>query len=235
LDNAVHALVGRTSEALASALAEQHRAPDAVIDESARLDHAAGRAVDAGATWIWLLDGTVAPRPAALATLLEALDRMDGIPAPAVLCGVVLDGDGRVDESRAASYRPSEIDVALTAAGRRLLPIRAVAGPVLLHRDAVDDLGGAADRWPSPAAVLELTAAVLRTRTGYVVPASEGDALLPVPDPLGDPATAARLVTARELRPVERLRFGYEFALRAGARVSARRRAARPAAPPRGS
>jgi hypothetical protein len=199
-----------------------------VVEAGGQLADGLRRALDSPAEWIWLLDGSVAPRAPALAALLEALDRVDGIREPVVLAGVVLDPDGRVDESRAAAYRPSEIDIALTAVGRRLLPIRAVAGPALLHRSAVAAERRVPGGPPSPAATLELTARLLARGTGYLVPESEGDALAAIRDPLAEPRTVARLVGASGFRPVDRVRFGYEFALRAATRVSALRRGDRP-------
>ena len=175
-------------------------------------------ALGTDAEWIWVLDPSTTPRPGALRTLLEGLDRVGELPEPDVLAGVTVTPNGQVDRSRSLWYRRNQIDVAMSSAVRRLLPVRASAGPVLVRRRAAAvDLPS--ERAPlSAGAVLEWTARMLRSRVGYLVPDSETDALDSARDPMRDPLTAMRLLLGRSLVRFDRLTYGYELAERTFAR-----------------
>ena len=176
------------------------------------------RALDTGAEWIWVLDGTAMPKPGALTALLEAVDRAAELPEPAshfsppvLFAGVVVDAEGRVDEARGGWYRRNHIDLTMGSSGRRLLPIRAAGGPVLVHRRA-------AERAPACDGVFEWTAHILRDEVGFLVPDSESVAIRPAEDPLGDPRTVARLVTGGALGRLDIARATHELVERFGFR-----------------
>jgi len=181
--------------------------------------------------WLWVLDGRVAPRADALLALLEALRRMDGLPEPAVLVSVLRAPDGRLDQSGSLWYRRNQIDPAMLAAARHLLPVRAAAGPLLVHREAVESEQPRADAEVTPATVFEWTARILRFRTGYLVADSEVDALAPGADPLADPVTVTRLLLGGALIRFDRVRLGYELVERIESRLSRGGSAARRSGP----
>jgi hypothetical protein len=183
-----------------------------------RLRQGVVRALATDAEWIWVLDGSAVPGPGALDALLASLERIDGLPQPSVLTGVVLTPDGRVDPDRTPWYRRFQLDVALTSADRSLLPVRGTPGPALVHRwPAALDLPR--DGAPiGPRGVLEWTTRVLRHRTGYLVPDSESEALGSGGDPLLAPATAARLLLGRAIVGTDRVGFVLELCERAGLR-----------------
>jgi hypothetical protein len=194
--------------ALVSGFAEVPEAGQAIRDP-AGLREGVERALNTGAEWIWVLDGSSAPRPGSLAALLDAAGRAACFARPDVLVGVVLDAGGGVHESRPPWYRPDQIDIAMAATGQRLLPIRATAGPALVSRAAAEADLPAARAQLSPGGVLEWTAQILKFGTGYYVPDSESDAVAPLTDPVTDPRTAARLLFGRSFRRFDRVRLGY--------------------------
>jgi hypothetical protein len=205
----VCAVLGRSSEALEQALAAQQQKPGTVIRHEEGLVAGLRQALEGAAEWIWVLDGSAVPRQGALAAFLEALDRVGGLPEPVLLAGVVVGPDGLVDEPRAAWYLRSGIEPAMTAAGRRLLPIRAAGGPVLVHRAALDALPRTG--LAPPGGVLEWTARLLRARAGYLVPESEHSALAHVRHPLDDPRVAAALLLGGGLSGAERLSVVFDL------------------------
>jgi hypothetical protein len=183
-----------------------------------RLRQGVVHALGTDAEWIWVLDGSAVPRPGALAALLDGLSRIDGLPPPALLSGIVVTPDGRVDPNRAPWYRRFQIDLALRSADHALAPVRGAPGPVLVHRRAAaPDLPR--DGAPiTPRSVLEWTTRVLRHRTGYLVTESESDAVDTHGDPLLAPGTAARLLTGRAVVGTDRVALLLELCERAGLR-----------------
>jgi hypothetical protein len=176
------------------------------------------RALGTDADWIWVLDGSATPRPGALDALLEGLARVDGLPQPSLLTGVVVTPDGRVDPNRAPWYRRFQVDVALRSADVALVPVRGTPGPVLVHRRAAA-LDLPRDGAPvTPRGVLEWTTRVLRYRVGYLVPESESEAVETSGDPMLAPATAARLLLGRSILGTDRVGFVLELCERAGLR-----------------
>ena len=196
---------------------EQTHPARSVLVDGAHGD-ALRRALATDAEWIWVLDGSAVPRRDALARLLAGLERVDGIAQPSLLAGVVRTDDGRFDEGRGLWYRHTHIEPAMAAAGSRLLPIRASAGPALVHRDAVRAVPPRRHSALSPRGVLDLTARILRTHVGYLVPESASDALAPVR--VDGPAVAARLILGGAFTGFDRARIGYELAQRAGRAIS---------------
>ena len=217
----VCALVGGSSNKLDAALGAQGRQPEAVLRQPGSFRTGLDAALETGATWVWVLDGSVAPRPNALHSLLGALDRVDELPDPAILVGVVRAADGTIEPGRAIWYRRNQIEPAMAAVARRLLPVRATAGPVLVRRGAIEAEPPPPDASLSPSVELEWTARTLRERTGYLVPESESDALGVLEDPLAQPLTAARLMFGGAFARLDRARILYELAERIGTRLTA--------------
>jgi hypothetical protein len=211
----VCAVVGRSSERLEHALNAQRPKPHTVV-EDARLRASLERALESDADWIWVLDGSAVPRPDALQALLAALDRTDGLPAPALLTGVVVAPDGRLDASRFPWYRRFQIHVALDSVQRGLLPVVASVGPALVSRRAVEATLPSSRTGITPSSVLQWTARVLRGSTGYLVPESESEALDGRGDPMLRPGTAARLILSRAVGRSDRVALALEIAERAG-------------------
>jgi len=189
------------------------------VGPDGRLDEALRRALAGGAEWIWVLDGTAVPRAGALERLLAALERVDGLPDPVLLGAVVVDSGGRVDRARAPWYRRAPTELAMAAAERRLLPIRASSGPVLVQRSAAEAEPPRAGSAFAPGVVLEWTARLLRDRVGYMVPESEAVAAAGARDPALDPRTALRLVAGTAFSGTDRLRVVAELAERARRRA----------------
>src|SRR3989442_287572 len=98
--SAICAIVAAPAGDLERAVAAQSSPADKVGSGPGGLRSLVGRALTTGADWLCLLDGSSVPRLDALLVLREALPRLDGLPDPAVLGGVVLTAEGRVDETR---------------------------------------------------------------------------------------------------------------------------------------
>jgi hypothetical protein len=217
--NRVCALVGPDGDPARQAVASGSGRPGTIVDDT-RLRPGVERALAAGADWIWVLDGSAVPRPDALAALLAALERSQGLPEPSLLTGVVVDSGGRVAADRSPWYRRYTMDVTLSSVERGLLPVRASIGPALVRSDAA-----AATPPPDGARValddvLGWTAALLRDRTGYLVPESESESVAEAADPLGRLTTAARLMLSDAMGRWDRTGVALELAERAGRRPS---------------
>lgn len=223
-DTSVCTVVAQAGERLELALAAQSRPPDTTIRHSGALGRMLRSAHATQAEWIWLLDESAAPRPDALLALLQALARLDGLPEPAVLAGVVLTPGGEVDIDLAAWYRGAPTEIAMAAVDRRLLPIRAAPAPVLVHRRAVESEPGPRGSLVRPAAVLEWTARVLRSGHGYCVPESVSVSTGSGRGRVGGPLGAAALLMGGAFRGAERLRVGLDLLERAGTGLSRRAR-----------
>jgi hypothetical protein len=183
-----------------------------------RLRQGVARALASGADWIWVLDGSAIPRPGALEALLAGLGRVGGLPEPALLTGVVVTADGRVDPNRPPWYRRFQIDVALASAESALVPVRGGTAPVLVRSDAAAADPPRRGAPIAPGTVLQWSARLLRSRTGYLVPESESDALATRRDPMLEPATAARLLAGRALVKLDRVGVVLELCERVGLR-----------------
>jgi hypothetical protein len=209
-DMTICALVAGESGAMNEAVAAQTRPPDTQADWEGPLAAGLRAALQTGADWLWVLDGTATPRSEALQALVDAVGRAGGLPPPALLASTVLDAEGRVADGRAALFRRAPTEPVMAAAGHRLLPVRAASGPILIRRDAVLEERGPRPRLPPAGALLEWTARVLRTREGYLVPHSEcvehrGHGVL------HDPRTLAAVMTGRAFSPAERIRVALDL------------------------
>jgi hypothetical protein len=220
----VCALVAQSTDRVQRSLGAQRPKPETVV-AGGSLRVGLERALSTGADWIWVLDGSAIPKPDALAALLAGLERSRGLPEPSLLTGVVVAADGRVDANRPPWYRRYKIHVAVDAADRGLLPVRASVGPALVSRGAVAAVLPSGSAPVSPAAVLEWTAALLSVRTGYLVPESESEGVGRMRDPLRSPVTAARLIFRRGVGPRDRVGVLLELSERAGRARSAGRSA----------
>jgi hypothetical protein len=213
-ETAICAVVGLSAGDLEAAVAAQTSPPERVVTGPGGLRTLVERALDTGPQWLWLLDGSSVPRPGALAALREALERLDDLPDPAVLGGVLLTPEGGVDEARSLWYRPNQLDVAMVSVGRRLLPICASSGPALVRaRSAQAQLPSRRARL-EPGALIEWTARLLRFATGYLVPDSEAEAKRSGHDPVHEPRVVARLLLGTAFGWFDRVRLAYELAQR---------------------
>ena len=185
-----------------------------------------------GDGWMWLRDGTAQPAPDALDRLLEALGRLDGLPAPVLLASKVVDRAGALVPALAPWYLRDDAGLAMDAAGRGLLPVRAARTSSVLVRADVLGRARRRRRLPPGAAALEWTARVLRDAPGYLVPASVavaeaapgGSAEALDPDPRADVLAAGALLASPAFAPREKGRIALEVSQRAlGAARRARR------------
>ena len=128
--------------------------------------------------WLWLIAADARPAADAQERLLEALDSLDDLPAPALLAGLPVGGGDH------ALPRGAELDtqLLLRAVSHGLVPIRHAALLSLLIDGAAvsaapppdtDRHGAFADRaW---------TGLLLREKPGYLVPASRVHVPAPAP------------------------------------------------------
>lgn len=167
------ALLCPPARELKDALAEQDTRPGTVVGHEGTLGTGLGRALASGADWIWVLDPCAIPRHGSLTALLDALYRTDELDPPTLLAGAVLGPGGEVDPARAPWYRRTPTESAMSAVALRLLPIRATGGPVLVHRDALQAERPPRPQLPRAGALLEWSARLMHSRSGYWVPQSE--------------------------------------------------------------
>ncbi len=126
-----------------------------------------------GADWIWLLDDDTIPSSGALAELVGALRRLDGLPAPAVLGSRVEWRDGEPHPVNMPIVRRRDIVHLVAACERGLIPLRtSTFVSLLLSREAVEHHGLPLKQFFFQADDIEYTARILRRRTGYLVPES---------------------------------------------------------------
>lgn len=173
----VIAVVGPADAATAAAChaALEASRPAAVADVVTGLDGLASAA--ARGTHVWVLATAAAPRPDALAELLEAAGHD---PAPALVAGLVVGADGRPAAEVLPAGREADTADVIALARRRVLPIRRSSlASTLVAADVVA-------AWPPPDpgrygryADQVWTAQVLRERTGVFVPASVAVATAP--------------------------------------------------------
>lgn len=126
-----------------------------------------------GADWLWLLDDDSFPRPSALAELLGALERLDGLPEPALLSSRVEWRDGEPHPMNEPTVRRRDPQLLVDGARKGLLPLRATTFvSLLLAREAVEREGLPRRDFFWQADDIEYTARVLRHAPGYFVPHS---------------------------------------------------------------
>jgi GT2 family glycosyltransferase len=147
------------------------------------------RALAQGADWIWLLDDDTIPRPDALAELLGALERAPGDRAPVMLVSRVIWRDGRPHPMNQPILRRRDLAGLVEGARAGLVPLRAGSWvSLLVSRAAIERHGMPDRRFFFQADDIEYTARVLRSETGYAVPASIAEHRTKTPhDALSDP------------------------------------------------
>lgn len=164
---------GGSLEATVEALERQTRPPDEVIALPPGGHEALPTGLAARADWVWLLDGSVVPEPAALETLLGASGQWDELPVPGLLASKVVLPDGSLDKASLPVAQIRDPDVTVSSFERHLLSIRvARRGSLLVHRWALEAMDS---QWPklTPFADdLEWSARLLKDRLGLLVPGS---------------------------------------------------------------
>jgi rhamnopyranosyl-N-acetylglucosaminyl-diphospho-decaprenol beta-1,3/1,4-galactofuranosyltransferase len=137
-------------------------------------NHAAlKKAYEGPAEWFWVMDDDTIPTPTALEQLLEALNRLDGLPEPALLASKVLWTDGTLHRMSLPFVRWDREDFALEACERELVPLRATTYvSMLVKRSAVEKYGVPLAHWFIWGDDIEYTARILRNEVGYVAPRS---------------------------------------------------------------
>ncbi len=244
----VCAVVARDAPGLAGAVRAQTLAPAEVRSVADVLREGPGVAAHTGATWLWLLDGSALPRPDALERLLAdapALPRLDspqrlhdratrvGPPSrPVLVAGMVLEPGGGVATGLTGWYRREAAAVAVEAAGRRALPLRAAPLASVLVDAAAAAAAPPPDlRAPGIAASIAWTARLLRDAPGFLVTTSVATAVAPASWPrealAGDPADdlqgALALALTAGLGARDRLRIASDAAVRARGAIRAGR------------
>ncbi len=131
------------------------------------------RALSDGPDWVWMLDDDTIPEPGALEALLDAPARVDGLPAPALLCSRVKWTDGAPHPMNEPWPRWTDEATALGAIERGLLAIRAATYvSILVSGAALQESGPPRAPYFIWGDDVEFTARVLKERTGYYVPES---------------------------------------------------------------
>ena len=131
------------------------------------------RALEDGPDWVWMLDDDTIPEPGALEALLDAPARVDGLPAPALLCSRVKWTDGAPHPMNEPWPRWTDEATALGAIERGLLAIRAATYvSILVSGAALQESGPPRAPYFIWGDDVEFTARVLKERTGYYVPES---------------------------------------------------------------
>jgi len=160
---------GQSARPTAEALGRQTRPPDRIVEAAS--PEGLHAALDLEWTWLWLLEAGVAPQPLALEALLKALERTETLPAPVLLAGRVVGGDGLLHERSLPVVEVLRADLALAAVDARLLALRAARpGALLVHRRAIGERGP--PRLRSELDYLEWTAGLLKDDLGLLVPSS---------------------------------------------------------------
>lgn len=128
--------------------------------------------LDAGIEWFWLVDGSAVPDSQALAELLDAVGRVEGLPTPPLVVSKIVMPDGSLDPL-SIPVPDLDPDLVVAAFAERLVPIRlARRGSLLVHRAGLE-------RWGLPrygfvffGDDLVWTARLLRDEPGLLAPAS---------------------------------------------------------------
>lgn len=207
MNPSVCAATAALSPAVEDALAAQDRPADLIVHGNGSLPDAVASAMATDASWLWVLDGSAVPRPGALLALLTALERVDGPPGPVLLAGVVMTAADDVDSRLAPWRRAVPAEKVMAAAERRLFPIRAAVGSVLVDRGGIERGSAPRPELQPSSALLEWTARLLRRREGYWVAESESLSLAGAADPAGDPRVIATLLTGGAFGPREGLKL----------------------------
>ena len=123
--------------------------------------------------WLWVMDDDTVPEASALAELLNAMDRLDGLPEPSILASKVVWTDGKVHPMNRPAPHARDIDLFMAAAERGLVPIRYNTFPSLLVRTGAVRRHGAPRKgywiWADD---IDFTQRILKDEPGYVVASS---------------------------------------------------------------
>jgi hypothetical protein len=152
----------------------QRRPPEHVVllgDDGIR--EAVASAVATGASWLWLLDGSVAPAPDTLARLLAPLEQAAALGDPILLSSMVVTPGGELDTAAPPWPRLFWRENAILGAEHRLAALRAAHwGSLLVHSRALDLYGPPLAKFAGAGDDLEWTGRMLRETPGYIVPES---------------------------------------------------------------
>jgi rhamnopyranosyl-N-acetylglucosaminyl-diphospho-decaprenol beta-1,3/1,4-galactofuranosyltransferase len=92
-----------------------------------------------GAEWLWLMDDDTIPTPDALAELLDAAARLDGVEQPSLLASRVIWRDRTLHPMNIPILERRRMERVIAGAEHGVMPIRgATFVSLLLHRRAVD-------------------------------------------------------------------------------------------------
>jgi GT2 family glycosyltransferase len=92
-----------------------------------------------GAEWLWLMDDDTLPAPDALAELLDAAARLEGVVKPALLASRVVWRDGTLHPMNYPILERRRMERVIAGAEHGVMPIRgATFVSLLVHRHAVD-------------------------------------------------------------------------------------------------
>lgn len=165
-------LVRETREALVAQLPR----PEHVLEFGAA-DRAPGldASLATGADWIWMVDGVTVPRTDALEAFSTALGALDGLPAPLLLAGKVVDEAGALHPDALPRHELFEKQITVDACERGVVHLRAApAGSLLIRKEAFERFGRPRTDLPASWAAFEFTARVLQSwdDTGYLIPSS---------------------------------------------------------------
>ena len=152
----------------------QRRAPERVerVAEDG-IGAAVVRAAATGATWLWLLDGSVEPAANALEELLAPLTRAPALGDPILLSSMIVTQDGELDTRAPPWPRLFWRENAIVGAEHRLPALRAASwGSLLVHRRALSLYGAPRVDFAGAGDDLEWTGRMLRETPGYLVPGS---------------------------------------------------------------
>ena len=126
-----------------------------------------------GARWLWLLDDDTIATPTALQALLDAERRLEGFARALLLSSRVLWSDGTLHPMNMQVFKRDAAHY-LECVQRRVLPVRcATFVSMLVHRDAVDELGVPIEAFFIWSDDIEYSGRLTRhANTGFVVPES---------------------------------------------------------------
>lgn len=123
--------------------------------------------------WLWVMDDDTIPHPDALALLLAAPERLDGLPVPALLASKVVWTDGNVHPMNPPAPHFGIMEPFIAGIERGVMPIRANTFPSLLvRREAVERHGPPRKGFWIWADDIDFTQRILRHEAGYLVPES---------------------------------------------------------------
>ncbi len=126
-----------------------------------------------GVEWIWLLDGLAVPGSDALEALLKGAARPSGRRACVLAAGRIVTADSTTHPDALPWPVLLDKEAALSAAGHRLVAIRAARhGSLLVRRSAIETEGLPRSSYRAGADDLEWTSRLLRAGPGFLVPGS---------------------------------------------------------------